>query len=157
LNPGAQPKIGQPLVVRVLEQYPELCPLPSEPEAPDFWRSKSLPLGLFALVWNGVLVVVAIGVLIVAPVEARRLVRFGLTTLGTVAEKKATAGEDASYELTYRYQLGQGDSQEHFRTVSVTKAVFEQTELGAEVVVLYHPKQPKDSILYELAEYRAVR
>jgi hypothetical protein len=145
---------GEPVAVRALESDPERAP----------WvrvRSHSAPMEMlgpwcFALFWNGIMSLF-LWPLYGRPMRYRRLVRIGEPTVGVIIDVSRRGTRPPSWKVWYEYQAPDPDGLTPIRRTG-SMVVDKATTLTAEtpVSVLYDPTKPKRSVVYALANYRAV-
>ena len=155
-------EVGQPYPVRVVGPVPTWMP---QPRGPGSSAANVLALPFFALLWNGILSLF-LWMAWVAPWRLWSLMRHGLPTTGIIigAETRRGGKGSVTYVVRYRYEASPEEeggliltSPETFeRSMTVARADFAQAAVGQLVTVIYHPKKPKRSLIYEFAEYEAV-
>lgn len=145
---------GDRFTVRALEAVPEWRPWPRLPGATPL-----LELGgvwLFALFWNGVLSVFVYAVY-VGPWRARRLVRWGVPAPGIVRDTTVSTNKGArTYHLRYEYAAANDAGEPTVLTgkMSSSQSAAAGARAGDVVTVLYDPRKPGRSLIYQFADYR---
>jgi hypothetical protein len=153
-------QVGQAFPVRVFTPTPTWTPLPRGPGSSD---SSVLFYPFFALFWNGILCIF-LWMAWIAPWRLRSLLRQGLATAGVIIDKSTRSGNKGAiiYSVRYSYEATLADDfyingPETFeRDMTVTRADYNSAEVGLPVTVIYYPKKPKRSLVYEFAEYEVV-
>jgi hypothetical protein len=153
---------GMPVQVRVLRDFPQWCPVFGV-EGSHPWRSFA-GLAFFCLVWNAFVGVVAWAIFIY-PLVLRNLVRRGTVAVGTVKGKEVQNSKTMSYKISYGFEaainedLGMESIQKRPMEGSMTiysHRDYDCVQLNDKVIVLYDPRRPRRSLLYQLADYEAV-
>jgi hypothetical protein len=153
-------RVGDQYAVRVLESLPDILPQVRGPGG-SRWRGFAA-LGI-ALFWNGILSLF-VWMAWVVPWRTRQLLRYGSVAAGTVCDKQTRAGSKGgrTYVVRYDYRVVPEDSMNPELTAQslesemyVTPADYEKAEVGKGVTVIYDPRKPKRSLVYEFAEYEA--
>jgi hypothetical protein len=156
---------GSPVKVRVLPAWPD-DPVLVEP-ASRAGRGSGVLLVL-ALLGN-----LALAILVRAylrePLRQRALVREGVATGGVIVSKEAGSGRRTSWAVQYTYRApryglphgGDGDGRavaekEWQVRMAVSQEDHEAAQVGAAMTVLYDPRQPSRSLVYDFATYEAV-
>jgi hypothetical protein len=159
---------GTPVKVRVLPGWPRQ-PLLVEP-AGNSARGGGIYLGL-ALLGNAALAAL-VRAYLRAPLKQRALVRAGVATQGVIVSKESGSGRHPTWAVQYCYRAPRhgvaqaadgadaGSATVAEKEWQVRMAVcwsdFEAARVGAEVRVLYDPRQPARSLIYPFADYQAV-
>jgi len=102
----------------------------------------------WAIVWNGMLLL-----MLRQPILAKRLVRNGEAVVGKILDKKSYRGRSTRFAVSYEYAPRTG--QPLRRTMTVSGADYESAAIGKEIVVLYDPNHPANSVVYQYADYLA--
>ena len=153
-------RVGDAYPVRVFRPLPTWMP---QPCGPGSSAGMVFALPFFALFWNGILSVF-LWMAWVAPWRLWLLMRYGLATAGLVVGKETRRGNKGSVSrvVQYRYQATLEDESsiaatpESFeREMNVTPADYAAAMVDQPVTVIYHPKNPKCSLIYQFAEYEA--
>ncbi len=155
-------QVGQAYPVRVIRAAPSWMP---HPRGPGSSTGMVFMWPFMALFWNG-LMSVFLWIAWVAPWRMRSLLRHGLATAGVILRTETHRGGKGGpiYRVYYGYQatpldeghvLAEPDSFE--RKMDVTRADYNEAAIGRVVTVIYHPKNPKRSVIYDFAEYEAIR
>ncbi|MFL5341449.1 MAG: DUF3592 domain-containing protein [Gemmataceae bacterium] len=152
-------EVGQPFPVRVLPAWPRMHPQPLGPDNP--WRNMTGML-LLVFFWNGILSIF-VWLAWVAPWRLRQLVKYGSAVTGHVFAKETRRGKGTTYFVRYNYVVPPEESADPFvkgqsceGRMDVTIEDFKAAEEGQAVTVLYDPRKPKRSLIYDFAEYEAV-
>jgi Protein of unknown function (DUF3592) len=154
-------RVGDAYPVRVFRPLPTWMP---QPRGPGSSASMIFALPFFALFWNGVLSVF-LWMAWVTPWRSWLLMRHGVATAGVVVGKNTRRGSKSSVSrvVQYRYQATREDpgsiatTPETFeREMNVTPIDYAAARVDQPVTVIYHPKNPKRSLVYEFAEYEAL-
>jgi hypothetical protein len=150
-------QVGQPYPVRIFSPIPGWMAQPRGP-------GSSPPLGLlfFALGWNAFLSMF-LWIAWVAPLRLRSLLRHGRVTRGVVLAKEMRPGKSTTYVIRYSYQVPL-DEESYIsskpetleREMSVQREEYAAATIGQPVTVIYHPRRPRRSVIYEFSEYQAV-
>jgi hypothetical protein len=148
---------GDRITVRALESAPDTDPWPGLPGSTPLRN-----LGgkwFFALFWNGIMSM-AVWFIYVRPWQVRRLVRWGQPTEGIVRAATVSINKGTkSYHVTYEY-AAPGDEDllptVFTRKMTSTQKSAANVKLGDLVTVLYDPRKPRRSVVYQLTDYRAV-
>jgi Protein of unknown function (DUF3592) len=101
---------------------------------------------LFGLFWNGVLSVF-VHLAYIGPWRVRRLYRSGTPVEGRVISKRVSRGKSTAYYVRYAYQTADGDNFD--REMTTSREHYEVASHGASVTVLYDPRKPRRSVVYE--------
>jgi hypothetical protein len=153
-------RVGQPCTVRVLASLP--WALPQRQSSKNPWLM--LPLFLVAaLFWNAILCVF-LWVAWIGPWQIRRLLKYGVPVAGQVKSKTQTRGSKGSmiYQIEYVYQPtvddqpGDASNQLLNKKMTISAKDFISAQQEQVVTVLFDPKKPKRSIVYDFADYVAV-
>lgn len=150
---GAKPPtVGQPVPIRVLRIGDvHLTELPSG----NSGVSGSCCVMLFMLVWCGFVTLFAAAAWM-GPVAARALVRDGTAVAGTVVGKrKRTTGKSRGYDIVYQFTTAEGTAESAVQWVSNTAG--NGYSEGQAVTVLYDPRRPSRSTIYEASDYEVSR
>jgi hypothetical protein len=89
----------------------------------------------------------------------RRLVRDGHAVVGKIVDKQITSGKRSDiHEISYEYipqTIGSADTSTGHMKISSED--YDKAMTGQEVSVLYDPVRPNRSVVYEFADFAAVR
>jgi hypothetical protein len=140
-------KVGDPVQVAVLSDWPDISASIVEPKLAAPWSDFCFTG--FVCLWNGMVLVLVMS-LLRRVMAWRRLARQGTPTAGLILDKKMTGGRTGTYLLTYQYQSDRGP---HEAVMSVRAADYEALEVGARVTVLYDPGNPEHSLIYRCGEF----
>ncbi|TMQ30495.1 MAG: hypothetical protein E6K70_24080 [Planctomycetota bacterium] len=154
-------RVGDAYPVRVFRPLPTWMP---QPRGPGSSASMVFALPFFALFWNGILSVF-LWMAWVAPWRVWLLMRYGLATAGVVAGKHTRPGNKGSTNRLIRYRFkvtleeegtGAALPETFEREMSVMPSDYAAAKMDQPVTVIYHPKNPKRSLVYEFSEYEAL-
>jgi hypothetical protein len=109
-----------------------------------------------ALFWNGILSVF-LWTLYVRPWRGRMLVRNGTPVVGIVRSWAPQPGKGGpAYRLTYEYAAADSSGLAEPRSGKMTTRRKEAADYlpGRLVTIVYDPRKPARSVIYELADYR---
>ena len=151
---------GQPLAVRVFPAFPATSPQPQGPDNP--WSNLPGNL-LLVLFWNGILSMF-VWMAWIAPWRKRQLLIHGAATGGQIiAKDRVTGGKGGPrYQVQYAYFVPQEETAGLAPMglpcngqMEVPVNDFTAADIGQSVTVIYDPRKPKRSLVYEFAEYVA--
>lgn len=107
----------------------------------------------FMGLWNYVVIVGGIKTYWLAPRRMRRLFSHGQQATGTVMSKTVTETESShSYGLTYEYTDSTGRKHTQ-QTGRVAYRLWKPLHEDQQITVLYDPRSPERSVLYEAGDY----
>lgn len=145
---------GDQFAVRALESAPESGPWPRLPGQTPILDVAGM--WLFALFWNGILSVF-LWVVYLRPWRMRRLVRWGRPAPGIVRDTTMSVSKGTkTYHLTYEYAAADDGGEPAVFTgkMACTQALAAGARPGDLVTVLYDPRKPRRSLIYQYADHR---
>jgi hypothetical protein len=153
-------KISQPCTVRVLPSWPNTLPQRYSTKSP--WLT-SLWYLLGALVWNSILALF-VWIAWIAPWRTRRVLKYGVPVAGQITSKTQIRGSKGgmSYQVKYVYQptledqKGEVSNQLVDGQSYISAKDYTSATVGQIVTVLFDPRKPKRSLIYDFADYAAV-
>ena len=148
-------KIGDPIQVRYWPTWPTFSSSIESPEIAE--TGDSLCLGLFAIFWNGLMIVIFWGWW-GSLFAQRRVVRFGIPTAAVVIGKEIVRGKGGGPRVTYCFSSpdGSGNLIKRDAGMAISKSDYEALVLQQRVTVLYDPEHPEQGLIYTCSEYRIV-
>jgi hypothetical protein len=152
--------VGQQCKVRVLQSLPSMLPQRLTAQSPWLVAPQYL---LMALLWNA-FISIFVWLAWVAPWRTRQLLRFGVPVAGQIMMSNRIRGNKGgvTYQIQYEYlaliddQNGEVSQQLLNGKMAISVKDFFSAEPGQVVTVLFDPKKPKRSLVYDFAEYQAV-
>jgi hypothetical protein len=148
-----RPKGGPPATLRVrsIGSAPPLM-YDGVIEAGGSPWSKVGMVWFFATFWNGVLSVF-VYILYLAPRRVRRLYRSGIPVAGRIVSKRDwRGGKSTAYYVRYAFENPDAGPCE--REMNVSPRSYQLATPGDAVTILYDPRKPKRSVIYELGPHR---